>query len=214
MVSLAIVNCGSGNLRSVQKSFEKLGANAVICDDPIKIKAADAIVLPGVGAFSEAMQTLANNSLVSTIQQQVLEEGKPILGICLGMQLLANSNEEGEGCEGLKLIQAHVTKLDITTHKNWNNRSLKLPHMGWNNITVNQPSQLFNGLDGEHNYYFVHNFHVNCEDTSIISATCDYGETFICAIESNNIFGAQFHPEKSQKSGQKLLSNFLAIVNN
>ena len=214
MVSLAIINCGSGNLRSVQKSFQKLGAIAEICDKPEKIKTADAIILPGVGAFSQAMQSLAKNNLISTIQQQVLELEKPILGICLGMQLLANDSEEGGVCEGLQIIPASVKKLNVTNYKNWNNRNLKLPHMGWNTVSAKQKSQLFNGLIDEHNYYFVHNFYVDCSDPSIVSATCNYGKPFTSAIETKNIFGTQFHPEKSHKSGSKLLSNFLAIVNN
>ncbi len=204
---ICIINCNLGNLRNVQKALEKLGESAIISSRPEDIEKADALILPGVGAFGEAMETMRELDLVEVIRQEVLDRKKPLLGICLGMQLLAIDGYEKGHHQGLGLLPMSVRQLQ----NEQNIPEFRLPHVGWNNIAA-KDKMLFEGLPSDANFYFVHSFHAQCQDESIIAATCSYGQEFAAAVHRENIFATQFHPEKSQAYGFKVLHNFLNYV--
>lgn len=208
-MSVAIIDYGVGNLRSVQKIFERIGSAATITGEAEDIHAADALVLPGVGAFRDAMARLSEHGMVQEIKRAVLDDKKPLLGICLGMQLLAQESEEGGAGEGLGLVPASVRKLQVAGKLNPLGRKLTLPHIGWNEVRPKPESILFRGISEGSDFYFLHSYRLVCDDSGMIAASCEYGETFPCAVERDNIFAAQFHPEKSQKPGQRLIRNFL-----
>lgn len=191
-----------GNLRSVQKAFEKIGCDAIISNDKEIILDADKLVLPGVGAFKDGMKYLEELNLIETLNKKVLEDKTPILGICLGMQLLANKSYENGETLGLGWIDAEVVKFTFDT------QNLKIPHVGWNDISFkNNSNNLFSNIDNHKDFYFVHSYYFKSkEDVSI--ATTDYGFEFTSAIAKNNIFATQFHPEKSQTDGLQILKNF------
>lgn len=196
---IAIADYGIGNLRSVQKAFNKLGYDAIITGDKAVIESASHVVLPGVGAFADAINLLKTTGLDKVIIAEA-NKGKPILGICLGMQLLFESSSESGVHEGLGLIKGKITRFNI---------DLKVPQVGWNAVKVAKPSKILNNVDGEY-FYFVHSF---CA-ADINDETCgitDYSVEFTSAVEKNNIFGVQFHPEKSGESGLKILKNFAEI---
>lgn len=196
---IAIADYGIGNLRSVQKAFNKLGYNAIITGDKAVIGSASHVVLPGVGAFADAINLLRISGLDKIIIAEA-KKGKPILGICLGMQLLFESSSESGVHEGLGLIKGKITRFNI---------DLKVPQVGWNSVKVAKSSKILNNVDGEY-FYFVHSF---CA-ADINDETCgitDYSVEFTSAVEKNNIFGVQFHPEKSGESGLKILKNFAEI---
>lgn len=196
---IAIADYGIGNLRSVQKAFNKLGYDAIITGDKAVIESASHVVLPGVGAFADAINLLKTTGLDKIIIAEA-KKGKPILGICLGMQLLFESSSESGVHEGLGLIKGKITRFNI---------DLKVPQVGWNSVKVAKSSKILNNVDGEY-FYFVHSFcaaEIN-EDTCGIT---DYSVEFTSAVEKNNIFGVQFHPEKSGESGLKILKNFAEI---
>lgn len=196
---IAIADYGIGNLRSVQKAFNKIGYDAVITGDKTLIESASHIVLPGVGAFADAINLLRTTGLDKVIIDQA-KNGKPILGICLGMQLLFESSSESGVHDGLGLIKGKITRFDI---------DLKVPQVGWNSVKVAKLSKILNNVDGEY-FYFVHSF---CA-AEINEETCgitDYGVEFTSAVENANVFGVQFHPEKSGESGLKILKNFAEI---
>lgn len=196
---IAIADYGIGNLRSVQKAFNKLGYDAIITGDKAVIESASHVVLPGVGAFADAINLLKTTGLDKVIITEA-NKGKPILGICLGMQLLFESSSESGVHEGLGLIKGKITRFDI---------DLKVPQVGWNSVKVAKPSKILKNVDGEY-FYFVHSFCV----ADINDETCgitDYSVQFTSAVEKNNIFGVQFHPEKSGESGLKILKNFAEI---
>lgn len=196
---IAIADYGIGNLRSVQKAFNKLGYDAIITGDKAVIESASHVVLPGVGAFADAINLLRTSELEKIIIAEA-KKGKPILGICLGMQLLFESSSESGFHEGLGLIKGKITRFNI---------DLKVPHVGWNSVKVAKSSKILNNVDGEY-FYFVHSF---CA-ADINNETCgitDYSVEFTSAVEKNNIFGVQFHPEKSGESGLKILKNFAEI---
>lgn len=196
---IAIADYGIGNLRSVQKAFNKLGYDAIITGDKAVIGSASHVVLPGVGAFADAINLLRISGLDKIIIAEA-KKGKPILGICLGMQLLFESSSESGFHEGLGLIKGKITRFNI---------DLKVPQVGWNSVKVAKPSKILKNVDGEY-FYFVHSFcaaEIN-EDTCGIT---DYSVEFTSAVEKNNIFGVQFHPEKSGESGLKILKNFAEI---
>lgn len=199
---IAIVDYGIGNLASVHNMFKKIGTKDVIIsskqDDILKAKK---IILPGVGAFDAGMKNLESSGLIPTLNQKVLEEKTPVLGICLGMQLLTKQSEEGER-KGLGWIDAETVKFNFDSSLN-----LKIPHMGWNYIKVKKSNPLIE-LNSKHRFYFVHSYYVKCLDESQILATCQYGIDFTCMVNKDNIYGAQFHPEKSLKFGMNLLQNF------
>ena len=200
---IAIIDYGMGNVRSVYNALQFVGQDAVISSVPRDIKEASHIILPGVGAFGDAMNNLRNSNLIETLNREVLERGKPFLGICLGMQLLAKIGYEYGQHQGLRWLDAEVVKFDT------DDKDLKIPHVGWNNIEFRREHPLFAKLSENHaDFYFVHSFHVQCMDKSNIAASCEYGYTFTAAVCQNNIFGTQFHPEKSQENGIQLLENF------
>jgi len=199
---MLIIDYDVGNLRNVQKLVESLGEVAKITDSIDEINNASSYLLPGVGAFPDAMKKLSNLGLSEVIRHNVLVEKKPILGICLGMQILGSGSEEGESIEGLGLLKMSVKKIK-------NSNEYKLPHIGWNDLMIEKDSVLLNGLPEAADFYFVHSYHAVCDDPSIIAATCDYSNRFVAAVEKDNIFGVQFHPEKSQAYGAHIINNFI-----
>ncbi len=198
---IAIIDYGMGNLRSVLKAFETVGAQAQVTQKKEDILKADKVVLPGVGAMGPAMQKLQELALTGTIHQ-VIRDGKPFLGICLGLQLLFERSSEGGFVEGLKILQGSVERFT----------ALKVPHMGWNQITV-QPAgnQMFQGLSSGENVYFCHSYFVKPQDASITAGITNYGIDFVSAVVRDNIWGVQFHPEKSQKAGLQILRSFTKL---
>jgi len=206
MADIVIVDYGVGNLRNVQKAFERVGEQAVISSRPDALAAAKGLVLPGVGAFRDAIGKLRQSGLFEPVRQFALVDKRPVLGICLGMQLLTKGSEEDGWQDGLGIVRA-TTKLIPAAEKN-----LRLPHIGWNSIDILRPSSLFKGVTSGTDVYFVHSYHVVCDDPSIAVATCDYGGPFVCAYEVGNVMAAQFHPEKSQDAGLTMLRNFASVV--
>ena len=200
---IVIVDYGMGNLRSVQKAFQKVGQEALITSDPDKVLRAPKVVLPGVGAFGNCMANLKERYLIDPINK-FIETGKPFLGICLGLQLLLTESEEG-GVRGLNIIKGRVKKFDLS------NKGLKVPHMGWNQVKCkmqNAKCKILTGIPDGAYFYFVHSYYVEPDDESIITATTEYGLEFVSMIHKGNIYGTQFHPEKSQELGLRMLKNF------
>lgn len=198
---IAIIDYGMGNLRSVQKALEKVGAKTLITQSASDIESADRIVLPGVGAMQAAMQKLTELNLISPIKN-VISEGKPFLGICLGLQLLFEKSFEGGEVEGLGIFPGTVERFT----------SLKVPHMGWNQIKIqNTGCPIFKGVKDLNDFYFCHSYFVKPADAWITAATTDYGLAFTSAVWQENIFGVQFHPEKSQAAGLEILKNFAEL---
>jgi len=197
---LVIVDYGMGNLRSVQKGFERVGHAAAISSDPALIRQADKLVLPGVGAFGDAMHELRARQLVEPIRESI-EEGKPFLGICLGLQLLFDVGyEEGEH-EGLGVFRGKVVRFDVP-------HEFKVPHMGWNQLTFRRRPPIFEGLGESPYFYFVHSYYVVPEDESLIAAEADYHRPFTSLIWRDRVYASQFHPEKSQTDGLAVLKKF------
>ncbi|MCD4722142.1 MAG: imidazole glycerol phosphate synthase subunit HisH [Desulfobacula sp.] len=201
---IAIIDYGMGNVRSVYNAFDFIGEDVEITADPQKIANASRIVLPGVGAFGKAMLNLNERGLVEILHREVLEKGKPFLGICLGMQLLTQSSSEHGFTKGLGWIPGKVRMFDLS------NSQLKLPHMGWNDITTKISHPVFDNLREDHfTFFFVHSYHIIIENQKDIAATCEYGYNFTASIARDNIFATQFHPEKSQDNGIQVLENFV-----
>jgi glutamine amidotransferase len=196
---ISIVDYGMGNLRSVEKALEKLGCDTRVITAPEDVKSAQKLIVPGVGAFGDAMHGLAERGLVDSIRE-FGESGKPLLGICLGLQILFESSEEDPGVEGLNLLPGTVQRFV--------SRDLKIPHMGWNHIKVLNGSRLLSDLGPDPYVYFVHSYFVAPGAPDVAAATCDYGTEFVAAIERGSLFGTQFHPEKSQAVGLRILRNF------
>ncbi|MDX4048466.1 imidazole glycerol phosphate synthase subunit HisH [Aliarcobacter skirrowii] len=197
---IAILDYGIGNLKSIYNMFKKVGVESIITSDIETIKKADKYLLPGVGSFDHGINSLKNAPFFEILEKEVLENKKPILGICLGMQLLTNSSEEGKE-KGLGWIDASAIKFDL------DDKSLSIPHMGWNKTNPTNTNDIFKNLE-DNRFYFVHSYHVVCNDEKNILATANYGKTFTCSIYKDNIYGVQFHPEKSHKFGMQLLKNF------
>ena len=202
---IAIVDYNMGNLASVQNAFAKLGKETVVESDPKKFKEYDKLVLPGVGAFGDAMEHLRERNMITALQD-FAQSGKYMLGICLGMQLLFESSEEFGEHQGLGLIKGHVSAFDTSKFS----EPLKVPHMGWNRMFTTQ-HPLFKNLDEEHYLYFVHTYHVNCENENDIIGRTNYGYEFTSAVAHENIMGIQPHPEKSHENGMKILQNFINL---
>jgi glutamine amidotransferase len=201
---IAIIDYGMGNLHSVSKAVERLGYEAVITADPQMIAASDGAILPGVGAFGDAMQTLRETKM-DEVTKTYAASGKPLLGICLGMQLLFTESDEYGTNEGLNLLPGKVSRFT---------GDYKIPHMGWNKLSfLQEQSPLFNGLTEGH-VYFVHSFHAKPEVGSDLLATTDYYQQVTAIVGRGNVYGMQFHPEKSGELGMQLLGNFLALTNN
>ena len=202
-MGIGIVNYGMGNLRSVANAFESLGCRTTILSAPGELAAVDRIVLPGVGAFGDGMRNLRSGGWVAPLEEQVLQRGKPFLGLCLGMQLLASKGYEYGEWEGLGWIPGSVQRLTAT------DPSIRIPHIGWNTVEVVKPSGLFREAKGEQSFYFVHSYALHPKDAAVVSGYCEHGERFVACIERANIFATQFHPEKSQRCGLALLRSFL-----
>lgn len=199
---ITIIDYGMGNLGSIQNMFKRINVESEITGEPAKILQASKLLLPGVGAFDAAMERINASGLKPILDKKALEEKIPVLGICLGMQLLTNSSEEGQ-LPGLGWINAKTIKFRFPE-----GQSLKVPHMGWNRVYTANPSPLTENLPGEPRFYFVHSYYVKAADDKDVLMTTHYGFDFHSVIQHNNIFGAQFHPEKSHMYGMKLLENF------
>jgi glutamine amidotransferase len=191
-----------GNLRSVYNALTLLGESAHISSDPDVILGAERLILPGVGAFGLAMHNLRERGLIDPLNKKVIAQQTPILAICLGMQLLAESSNEHGNHEGLGWIPGKVRLFEMD--------GLKVPHVGWNDISIAGDPPLFKGLGSNKEFYFVHSYHFETDETEVIAATTDYGYDFVAAVHRDNIFGTQFHPEKSQDNGLRVLRNFIA----
>jgi len=205
MDNLIIIDYGMGNLHSVKKKLHRIGVKADISNNPETIKKASKLFLPGVGHFSKAMQNLKELGLYDILNEAVLMKKIPILGICLGLQLMAKHSEEGDEY-GFGWFDAEVVKFTIKDQLKH-----KVPHMGWNHVIANKSSILFDGLSGAQEFYFVHSYHIKSNEPTDILATTDYEYPFVSALEKENIFGVQFHPEKSHDAGEKMLANFLKL---
>lgn len=199
---IAIVDYGMGNLRSVEKGFKKVGVDARVTSKPGIIDDADAVVLPGVGAFKDCIRNLNDLSLTDAVVRAI-NKGKPYLGICLGLQVLFSESEEFGACRGLDIFRGKVVRFQIQE---------KVPHMGWNNVRLLRRPPIMRDIPDMAYLYFVHSYYVVPEDTNIVAATTDYGVTFTSMVWKDNIFATQFHPEKSQGLGLQLLKGFGEFV--
>ncbi len=202
---IGIVDYNMGNLASVQNAFAKLGEVTVVESDPSKFKEYDKLILPGVGAFGDAMEHLRERNMIEALREYA-DSGKYMLGICLGMQLLFENSEEFGEHEGLGLIKGNVIHFDASKFE----ENMKIPHMGWNRMFTKE-HPLFENLDEEHYLYFVHSYHVNCLNKEDIIGRTDYGYEFTSAVAHKNIMGIQPHPEKSHENGLKILENFIGL---
>ena len=200
---IAIVDYDAGNLKSVEKALIYIGEKPLVTDDSEVILSADKIILPGVGAFGEAMEKLKARGLVDTLRKAV-EKGIPLLGICLGMQLLFDGSDESEGVEGLSILPGKITRIPA-------NGVDKIPHMGWNSLEFPKQSKLFDGINEGAFVYFVHSYYLQADNEEDVAATTEYITHIHAAVESGNVFGCQFHPEKSGEVGLSILKNFVSL---
>lgn len=204
-IQIAIVDYGMGNLHSISKKLKKLEVNVIVTNDVQAIGKADKIILPGVGHFGKAMQSLRKMDLINTLNEQVLVSKKPILGICLGMQLMAKHSEEGD-TEGLGWFDADVKRFEVKDTLKY-----KVPHTGWNQISHSKESRLMKDIPENSEFYFVHSFHFHAHlEQDVLNRTL-FEYTFVSAVERDNIFGVQYHPEKSQDVGEQLFKNFVEL---
>lgn len=201
---IAIIDYDAGNIKSVEKALTWLGEQVAVTRDPKEILRADGVILPGVGAFGDAMRRLESYGLVETIAQ-VAERRIPFLGICLGLQLMFESSEESPGVKGLGLLPGKILRIP-------DNGGLKVPHMGWNSLEFPHQGRLFKGLPQDSYVYFVHSYYLQASEERIVTATTEYGTLIHASVEKDNIFACQFHPEKSSGVGMKILQNFIAVV--
>ena len=202
---IAVVDYGMGNLLSVRNALDMLGVDAEICRNPGGLRDAGKIILPGVGAFRDCLHNLKTTGFAEALREEVLVRKKPILGICLGMQAMARRSFEYGEHEGLGWFDADVVRLTPADAK------LRVPHVGWNQVSYQKGHALFRGLPETPDFYFVHSFYMKCRNATDVIATTDYGGPFTVAVANGNIFGTQFHPEKSQDFGLKVLENFAAL---
>lgn len=201
---IAVVDYDAGNIRSVEKALQFLGEEAVITREESVLMQADGVILPGVGAFGDAMEKLNAYGLTEVLKRCV-ERNTPFLGICLGMQLLFESSEESPGVEGLCLLDGKILRIPAA-------EGLKVPHIGWNNLTYPNPGRLFEGIPENQYVYFVHSYYLQASDPSIVTAATEYGVSIHASVEKGNVFGCQFHPEKSSEVGMQILRNFIRIT--
>lgn len=203
-MTIAIIDYGMGNVRSLMNAFDYVGEDAVVTSDPAELAAADRLVLPGVGAFGDAMKAIDQSGLKHVLDHLALEVRKPVLGVCLGMQLFAKTSLEHGAHQGLGWLDATIVPLEVEP-------PAKVPHVGWNAVSFGDDDWLFAGLpNGESDYYFVHSFHMLCNDPADLVATTDHGGKVTAAVRRGNLVATQFHPEKSQDNGLQLLQNWLA----
>jgi imidazole glycerol-phosphate synthase subunit HisH len=200
---IVIIDYGMGNLRSVQKKIERIGFNAVITDDKKIIEQAQKIILPGVGHFANGVKNIKERGIWTILNEKVLNDNTPILGICLGMQLMAKFSEEGNEV-GFGWFDAKVVRFRVS-----NNIKFKIPHIGWNSLNINRKVPFLNDINNESQFYFVHSYHVICNNKEDELTSTEYDYHFTSSIAKNNIIGVQFHPEKSHDQGEVLLKNFL-----
>ena len=200
---IAIIDYDAGNLKSVEKAFSYLGAEAIITRDKEKILKAEKVVLPGVGAFGDAMDKIHRYELANVIKE-VVSNKTPFLGICLGLQLLFDRSDESEGVEGLSILEGDILRIPDC-------EGLKIPHMGWNSIEINPNAKLFQGIENNAYVYFVHSFYLKAKNEAAVAATTQYSTCIHASVEKDNIFACQFHPEKSGDVGLKILKNFAEI---
>ena len=200
---VAIIDYDAGNLRSVEKALAALGENPVISRDQRTILQADKVILPGVGSFGDAMKRLCQYGLVEIIHQ-VVEKNTPFLGICLGLQLLFEQSEESNGVDGLGVLPGKILRIPDCP-------GLKIPHMGWNSLTITPGARLFQGIEQGAYVYFVHSYYVKAKEEEIVAASTEYSTHIHAAVERGNVFGCQFHPEKSGEIGLHILKNFIAL---
>lgn len=200
---IAIIDYDAGNIKSVEKAINYLGQDAVITRDRDVILASDKVILPGVGAFEIAMQKIKEYNLANVIYD-VVDQKKPFIGICLGLQLLFETSEEGKGTAGLGILKGDIVKIP-------EKKGLKIPHMGWNTIQVKENIKLFQGISKEAYVYFVHSYYLKAEEEEIVTAATDYGTYIHASVEKGNLFACQFHPEKSSSVGLQILKNFASI---
>ena len=202
---ITIIDYGMGNLHSVVRKFERLNVKVTVSRDPEEIAGFDKLVLVGVGHFKKAMDNLRNLNLIEPLNKAVIIQKKPILGICLGMHLMGNKSEEGNA-KGLGWVDADVKKIEVD-----NTLKFKVPHMGWNQINITKESLLMRGVRDNDEFYFAHSYFMKVKNESLILNETKYESEFTSAIEQDNIFGVQYHPEKSHKTGETLLSNFIKL---
>lgn len=200
---IGIINYGSGNIQAIANIYNRVGVAYKIVSNSKEISTVDKLILPGVGAYDATIKVLQNSGLKDALNTEVLEKKKPVLGICVGMQIMGNGSEEGN-LSGLGWINGYVRKFDITKIP----QKPHLPHMGWNNIELSRPHSLFNEIDDDLGFYFVHSYFFAAKSNENILARTDYGGLFASVISEDKIFGVQFHPEKSHSNGIKLLTNF------
>jgi len=200
---ITILDYGMGNLRSVQKGFEKVGHEAVVTDDPAEVRRAAKVVLPGVGAFEDAMAELGRRELIEPVLETI-DSGKPFLGICLGLQLLFDKSHEHGEHRGLGVIPGEVVHFDLPSE-------YSVPHMGWNQAQIRRPAPILEGIEEGTYFYFVHSYYVVPQDPEVVAIETDYGGPFCAMIWRDNLYATQFHPEKSQADGLRVLKNFAAL---
>ena len=201
---IAVIDYGMGNLRSVQKGFEKVGHQATVTSDPAEVARAEKVVLPGVGAFEDAMAELRRRGLVDPVLAAI-DSGKPFLGICLGLQLLFDTGFENGEHEGLGVLRGEVVRFELPAE-------YSVPHMGWNQLSIARRAPILEGIDEGTYFYFVHSYYVVPRDPGVIATMTDYPEPFCSMIWRDNVFATQFHPEKSQADGLRMLKNFAELA--
>jgi len=202
---IAIIDYGMGNLKSVKLKMDRIGVESIITSDPEEIKRSDKIILPGVGHFAKAVSEIKSRGLWDLLSDQVLVKKKPVLGICLGMQLMSKHSEEGNS-KGLGWIDADVVRFKVSDTKKF-----KVPHMGWNTLDLMKESPLFENINLNSEFYFVHSYYVHCNESNDILTETSYDNSFTSSFQKENIFGVQFHPEKSHDAGERLLRNFVKL---
>ncbi len=200
---IAMIDYDAGNIKSVEKALQRLGADVVITKDADVILRADKVILPGVGAFGDAMQNLKRYALDEVIHK-VVEQGTPFLGICLGLQLLFERSDESPGVEGLGILKGEILRIP-------DQEDLKIPHMGWNSLHLQNKGRLFHGISEQAYVYFVHSYYLKAEEEEIVKATTQYSVNIHASVEKDNVFACQFHPEKSSDVGLKILKNFVEL---
>ena len=200
---VAIIDYDAGNIKSVEKALKVLGYEAILTRDREKLLQADHVILPGVGAFGDAMEKLHSYGLVDVIHE-IVEQKIPFLGICLGLQLMFESSEEAPGVKGLSLLKGEIVRIPETG-------DLKIPHIGWNSLKYPNTGRLFQGINEDAYVYFVHSYYLRAQERGIVKATTEYGTLIDASVEKDNVFGCQFHPEKSSDVGMKILQNFLEV---